>query len=143
MHGFPVHWQRTHNHTVIPAFSAGIFLFFTVAQTALFQYIEAPQWTEYIRDEEKLDLNTFARLAAIAEAAWTLEENKCYDRFESSLETLRSYFQHLGAEIAPAWMYHGDAIGDTPEEQRIEKGWELWKEDPYFEIRQFHEKKQS
>lgn len=105
--------------------------------------IEAPQWTEYIRDEEKLDLNTFARLAAIAEAAWTREENKCYDRFESSLETLRGYFQHLGAEIAPAWMYHGDAIGDTPEEQRIEKGWELWKENPYFEIRQFHEKKQS
>ena len=100
--------------------------------------IEAPQWTEYIRDTEKLDFNTFARLMAIAEAGWTLEENKDYADFESRLEAMRGYFASLGATIPPAWIYHGDTIGDTSglsEDERVQKGYEVWSDDPYFELK--------
>ena len=97
--------------------------------------IEAPQWTEYIRDEEKLDMNTYARLLAIAEVAWTAPENKDYDDFESRLEHLREYFASIGAVLAPSWIYRGDTLGEVPEEERIEAGWKAWRDDSYFEVK--------
>ncbi len=97
--------------------------------------IEAPQWTEYIRDEEKFDMNTYARLLAIAEVAWTAPENKDYDDFESRLEHLREYFASIGAVLAPSWIYRGDTLGEVPEEERIEAGWKAWRDDSYFEVK--------
>lgn len=100
--------------------------------------IEAPQWTEYIRDEEKLDFNTFARLMAIAEAGWTDRERKNYPDFESRLESMRGYFASLGAPVPPAWIYRGDTIGDTSgmsEQQRADKAYAVWGDDPYFELK--------
>lgn len=102
--------------------------------------VEAPQWTEYIRDEEKLDINTFPRLSAIAEVAWTQPENKDYDSFEQRLENLRGYYAKLGVKLPPAWLYRGDSIAPVDEKDRIEKGWAVWKNDPYFEIKMLHEK---
>lgn len=100
--------------------------------------IEAPQWTEYIRDEEKLNFNTFARVIAIAEAGWTLEENKDYTNFESRLEAMRDYFASIGAPLPPMWIYRGDTIGETPdlnEEERVKKAYGVWANDPYFELK--------
>lgn len=100
--------------------------------------IEAPQWTEYIRDNEKLDFNTFARLLGIAEAGWTMEQNKDYAGFESRIGSMRGYFASLGATLPPAWIYRGDTIGDTSglsEDERVQKGYQVWADDPSFELK--------
>lgn len=97
--------------------------------------VEAPQWTEYIRDTQKLDMNTFARLVAMSEVGWTAAENKNYDDFERRLENLRGYFSSIHAPIAPQFIYRGDTVGEKSEEKRVEKGWEMWRADPYFEFK--------
>lgn len=94
--------------------------------------IELPQWTEYIRDEEKLDLNTYARLIAASEISWTAEQNKNYDDFAARLEAMRPYFSAQGARIAPAEIYTGEAI-KIPF-MRVPLGWKKWRSDPYFEL---------
>lgn len=43
--------------------------------------IEAPLWTEYVKDLSKVENMSFPRLAAICETAWTNGEDKDYDDF--------------------------------------------------------------
>ena len=52
--------------------------------------MEIPQWTEYIRDETKLDMLTYARLVAYSEVCWTKAQNRNYDDFENRMENLRA-----------------------------------------------------
>lgn len=95
--------------------------------------IEAPQWTEYIRDERKLDLNTYVRLIAISEAAWTAENLKNYKDFENRMENMRDFFASKGARLAPAEIYRGKTV--SPFFSRTANGWKHWREDPYFELK--------
>ncbi len=47
--------------------------------------VEAPLWTEWVRDRARLDWQAFPRLLASAETAWTREDKKAYGHFESRL----------------------------------------------------------
>ncbi len=94
--------------------------------------IEAPQWTEYIRTEKKLDLNTTARLLAISEVAWTTQENKNYDDFIARLEAMREYFKTLGIRIAPKKVYTGKTVFSFFGTYGL--GWKKWVEAPDFEL---------
>ncbi|QDH79398.1 beta-N-acetylhexosaminidase [Echinicola soli] len=47
---------------------------------------QANLWTETVTDEDRLDYLTFPRLAALAEVAWTPEEQKDFDGFSSRLK---------------------------------------------------------
>lgn len=49
--------------------------------------IEAPLWTEYVRDTKKAHLNMYPRLQAVAEIAWTIKENRNFESFLSRLVT--------------------------------------------------------
>lgn len=49
--------------------------------------IEAPLWTEYVRDTQKAHLNMYPRLQAVAEIAWTIKENRNFESFLSRLVT--------------------------------------------------------
>ena len=62
-------------------------------------------------------------------------KNKNYDDFERRLENLRGYFSSIHAPIAPQFIYRGDTVGEKSEEKRVEKGWEMWRADPYFEFK--------
>lgn len=95
--------------------------------------MEAPQWTEYVRNEKKFDLNTYVRLIAIAEAAWTAENLKNYDDFESRMENMRGYFESMGARLAPPEIYHGKTV--SPIFGRVANGWKMWRKDPNFELK--------
>lgn len=93
--------------------------------------VEAPQWTEYIRDVEKLDFNTYARLATMSEVAWTSDELMNYHDFENRLENLRGYFAKRRIRLAPKFYYQGKscfAIG------RVATGNAKWRENSYFEL---------
>lgn len=48
--------------------------------------IEAPLWTEYVRDTKKAHLNMYPRLQAVAEIAWTIKESRNFDSFLSRLQ---------------------------------------------------------
>lgn len=95
--------------------------------------MEAPQWTEYVRNEKKFDLNTYVRLIAIAEAAWTAENLKDYDDFEKRMENMRDYFASIGAKLAPPQIYHGKTV--SPIFSRVANGWKMWRKDPNFELK--------
>lgn len=96
--------------------------------------MEIPQWTEYIRDEEKLDLYTYPRLITFSEVCWTQEDNKNYADFEARLESKRNYFKNAyGFEIAEQKVYRGKttpwyAIGEPKKNS-------YWVKDPYFEVK--------
>lgn len=47
--------------------------------------LQANLWTERVQHEKRLDFMTFPRLCALAEAAWTTPENKCWTDFEQRL----------------------------------------------------------
>ena len=48
--------------------------------------IQANLWSETIFDKSRLDFMLFPRIAALAEAAWTIEENKNFSDFSNSLK---------------------------------------------------------
>lgn len=50
--------------------------------------VEAPFWTEYVKNRARLDWGVFPRLLAVSETAWTDRKNKNYEDFESRLAVL-------------------------------------------------------
>ncbi len=50
--------------------------------------IEAPLWTEWVRNIGELEWQTFPRLVAVAENGWTLKNEKNYRAFKNRLEIL-------------------------------------------------------
>ncbi|MDD4839582.1 MAG: beta-N-acetylhexosaminidase [Clostridia bacterium] len=63
--------------------------------------IESPLWTEYVPDEEKLFYQTFPRLIAVAESAWTKCE-KDFDDFKMRLPLMQRMLDEIsvaGASI--------------------------------------------
>lgn len=61
--------------------------------------IEGEIWTEHIRNFDRLCYQTFPRLLAISESAWSKEENKNYKDFMKRHEALRNYTESYGITI--------------------------------------------
>ncbi|MDE6361892.1 MAG: beta-N-acetylhexosaminidase [Clostridia bacterium] len=94
--------------------------------------MEIPQWVEYIRDEKKLDMLTYARLVAFSEVCWTKPEQRNYSDFESRLENLRSYFDKLGCKICPPKIYRGKTYPLSAFTYALK--WNLWRSKPDYEF---------
>ncbi len=62
--------------------------------------IEAPMWTEWVRNVKELDWQTFPRLIAIAESNWTPKEQKNYKNFTKRLEFLLKRLDIFGVHYA-------------------------------------------
>jgi len=62
--------------------------------------IEAPLWTEWVRDRDKMDFQIFPRLTAIAETAWTESQNKSYEDFVNRLEPFYQYYRKMNVKFA-------------------------------------------
>lgn len=93
--------------------------------------MEIPQWTEYIRDEEKFDMNTYPRLITFAEVCWSDDSNKNYEDFERRFENMRGYFKKsYGFELPHQKVYRGK----TTPWYSINKN-KYWVKDPYFEVK--------
>lgn len=63
--------------------------------------VESPLWTEWVADRSRLDWQTFPRLLAGAETAWTRRDRKDYRRFESRLVEHLPRLDALGVRYAP------------------------------------------
>ncbi len=62
--------------------------------------LEAPLWTEFVPDRNRLDYQTYPRLAAYAETGWS-QGDKDEDDFYRRLEHLLSRLDELGVRYAP------------------------------------------
>ena len=69
---------------------------YTKQQHEQIKGIQANLWTERIQNKKRLDFMTFPRLAAISEAAWTIEKNKDLADFRKRLKTLLARHDVLG-----------------------------------------------
>ncbi|MBD0831980.1 beta-N-acetylhexosaminidase [Aestuariibaculum sediminum] len=56
--------------------------------------IQANVWTERIHTTERLQFMIFPRLSALAEAAWTLDQNKNYKNFQNRLKGMFSIYRN-------------------------------------------------
>ncbi len=78
----------------------------------LIRGIQANLWTEVITDNQQLDFKVFPRIAALAEAAWTQDENKNYDDFSERLKKHLVYYNAEGINFynpfspksSPEWL---------------------------------------
>ena len=62
--------------------------------------VEAPLWTEYVCDFEKLCYMFFPRIAAVAEVGWSKEENLDSTEFEKRFRKITPLLKSMG--INPA-----------------------------------------
>ncbi|MEE1053999.1 MAG: beta-N-acetylhexosaminidase [Acutalibacteraceae bacterium] len=98
---------------------------------------EMPQWVEYIPTEEKFDFQTFVRLLAMSEVAWTPVQNRNYENFEQRVENMRGYFKSIGITLAPKRIYCGNTFtgaDNMPENKRVEAGRRIWRDNPDCEF---------
>jgi hexosaminidase len=63
--------------------------------------VEAPLWTEFIEDFDRLCRMAFPRLLAVAERGWTAEANCDYADFRRRAEETRPLLQNLGISMDP------------------------------------------
>lgn len=64
--------------------------------------VEAPIWTEFVEDFDRMCYMCFPRLIAVGEAGWTKEENKDYESFKSRLELCDKILRDIGITMAAA-----------------------------------------
>ncbi len=75
-------------------------------------------WTEFIRDEERLEELSFPRFAASAEAGWCGKARPGYEDFKRRLKKLFPLFEKYGVRATPSYGWTPD--GETAERQTRE-----------------------
>lgn len=78
--------------------------------------VEAPIWTEYIEDFDRMSYMCFPRLIAVAESGWTRKENSDYASFKIRVRNEKEFLSSLGitlcdeSEWDPNILVRADAI---------------------------------
>ncbi|MHA2287391.1 MAG: family 20 glycosylhydrolase, partial [Promethearchaeota archaeon] len=72
--------------------------------------IEAPMWTEWVKNVKELDWQTFPRLIAIAESNWTPREQKNFKSFKNRLESILKRLDVIGVYYAHKREYQPSII---------------------------------
>ena len=62
--------------------------------------VEAPIWTEWVPNTDRLYWQVFPRLAAVAETAWTLDQNKSYRSFVNRLGKFNQILDSMDVKYA-------------------------------------------
>jgi len=78
--------------------------------------IQANLWTERIHSEARFDFMLYPRISALAEAAWTNQENKSYADFTERLKAMLSYYDELKIKY-----FNPFDPGSTPEPEPAKK----------------------
>jgi hexosaminidase len=63
--------------------------------------LEAPLWTEWVPNRDRLDYQTWPRLSAFAETGWTMPEHKNLRDFKERLRSLLTRMDEKGVRYAP------------------------------------------
>ena len=70
--------------------------------------VEAPLWTEFVRDEKRLEWQTFPKLTAVSEVGWTASCDRNFESFLERLESFEKRLDVLGINYAPKEVYMYD-----------------------------------
>lgn len=62
--------------------------------------IQANVWTEYMKTPEHVEYMVFPRMFALAENAWSTQENKSWDRFKTSVVSRMEYLKNNGVNCS-------------------------------------------
>ncbi len=62
--------------------------------------VEAPIWTEHVRDFDRLCYMTWPRFAAVSETGWSKAENKNYKDFKKRITALLPLLEEIGIKAA-------------------------------------------
>ncbi len=62
--------------------------------------VEAPIWTEYVEDFDRMSYMCFPRLIAVAETGWTNEKHKDYESFKARVKNQNNFLLSLGIRMA-------------------------------------------
>ncbi|WP_225872716.1 beta-N-acetylhexosaminidase [Pedobacter frigoris] len=79
--------------------------------------VQADLWSETIQSEQRLDYLLFPRITALAEAAWTSQDNKDYARYMERLKGHLNLFQEQGL-----YYYNPFSPAKSPEPIKIGTG---------------------
>ncbi|MCY1633561.1 family 20 glycosylhydrolase [Marinifilum sp. D737] len=74
-----------------------------ISDTSLYQNVlgvQANVWTEHMKTPEKVEYMIFPRIFALAENAWTKEENKSWERFRTTVDKFIADYQKAGANCS-------------------------------------------
>lgn len=91
--------------------------------------VEAPLWTEWVYDRAKIDFNTFPRLIALSENAWTKRNVRSFANFHDRLKDYLLILDTLGVNYAPQKIY---SVKSYFKKKRICKEWSCG--DQYYEL---------
>ncbi len=61
---------------------------------------EGELWTEWIDGREKLEMQAFPRMQALAEAAWSVPKNKNWQSFKTRLDSFKAFYKLFGINYA-------------------------------------------
>lgn len=67
----------------------------TVAQQSMIRGVQANVWTEYLRTSEKVEYMVFPRILAMAEVAWSAQEQRQFGNFE---QRIAAHYPRLSAQ---------------------------------------------
>lgn len=99
--------------------------------------IEAPLWTEYVREVQKLQFNIYPRMQALGEINWTAKENKNFADFESRLDAQMKIMDTLNINYAKRYAYLVRGIKNWG---RSAKCWASWAKNQNHEYEKYGKK---
>lgn len=76
--------------------------------------VEAPIWTEWVPNRERLDFQVFPRALAISESGWTNPNNKNYDDFINRLDYIVEMLKGMGVNPSPKKCYMQKELKMSP-----------------------------
>ncbi|MCM1285151.1 MAG: beta-N-acetylhexosaminidase [Acetobacter sp.] len=62
--------------------------------------VEGELWTEWIESRDKLELNYYPRIQALAEVAWSDDKNKDWNNFLLRLDRFKKFFEYFNINYA-------------------------------------------
>ncbi len=96
--------------------------------------IEAPLWTEYIRELGKLQFNIYPRMQALGEINWTAKENKNFADFETRLPVQMKIMDTLNIKYANRDAY---LVRGFKNWGRASKAWLNWSKNQNHEYEKY------
>lgn len=84
--------------------------------------VEAPVWTEHIRDFERLCYMAYPRFAAVAETGWTMPQNKDLQDFSRRMAIFTPQLEAIGIKPAPAAEWNPNPLRRIIETLRFFRG---------------------
>jgi len=74
---------------------------------------QANVWTEYMKNEKKVEYMIFPRIAALSEVLWTSPDKKNWSSFETKIEPLMKRYESWGVTVNPGYFDIGSNITST------------------------------